>query len=183
MKSQVSSRERAAGILRQLGRAPGSPLPPEAVREAGELSRLHRERGFLTGSQWRRANALSARIRAGTPGKGCSVYVMQDADSRIKIGKSVEPAKRLKSIQTGQGRKVSLIREYQFPNEDAAFTVESSLHRRLSRFRLMGEWFSPEALPRLDSMMDSTVDSTKTSGSRPTSPPSSRLISRPEEGS
>ena len=183
----MNSRERAAGILRQLGRAPGSPLPPEAVREAGELSRLHRERGFLTGSQWRRANSLSARIRAEIPGKGCSVYVMQDADSRIKIGKSVEPEKRLKSIQTGQGRKVSLIREYRYPNEDTAFTVESSLHRRLSRFRLMGEWFSPEALPRLDSMMDSMKPAGSLPISRPTSqsisPPSSRSTSRPEKGS
>ena len=149
--------KRAEGVLRRLARVSGNPLPaslPEGVvREARELSRIHRERGFLTGSQWRRANALASRIGAD-PGRGCSVYVMQDADSRIKVGISVDPEKRLKTIQTGQGRKVSLIREYPYPDERSAFAVESSLHRRLSRFRMMGEWFSPEALSRLDSIME-----------------------------
>lgn len=70
------------------------------------------------------------------------LYLIQDSRSGdIKIGRSKDPYKRLKQLQTGSSSKLNLIGVY--PN---CGWREKSLHMMLESFRLEGEWFREEAL-------------------------------------
>lgn len=60
-------------------------------------------------------------------GGGCSV---------VKIGRAINPAKRLGSIQTGNPNRLFLLHI-----EPGAGALERDVHARLSAGRLEGEWF------------------------------------------
>lgn len=65
------------------------------------------------------------------------LYIIQsDLTGMIKIGRSINPVKRLKQLQTGNPNKLKLIAS--FKNQG---WKEKHLHEKLSRFRLEGEWF------------------------------------------
>jgi hypothetical protein len=72
----------------------------------------------------------------------CYVYFWQDADNRrqIKIGRTNDPAKRLKTFQTAQAENIRLIAVFRCINDRAA---EKMLHDRFDRERIRrnGEWF------------------------------------------
>lgn len=63
-----------------------------------------------------------------------------DADS-VKIGFSVDPAKRVRQLQTGHATKLTV-----FYSEEVALdkvrALEKIIHRTLSHRRQKGEWFS-----------------------------------------
>ena len=73
------------------------------------------------------------------------LYIIQsDLTGMIKIGRSINPQKRLKQLQTGNPNKLKLIAL--FENQG---WKEKILHERLSTFRLEGEWFKYECVGSL----------------------------------
>ena len=66
----------------------------------------------------------------------CYTYAIWDGEY-VKIGKSCShPKRRMDTLQTGNPRQLSLLAY-------SATLSESDVHKRLSRWRVRGEWFSP----------------------------------------
>ena len=67
-----------------------------------------------------------------------SLYIIQsDMSGNIKIGRSKDPQKRLKQLQTGNPNKLKLIAFF-----EGEGWKEKIIHEKLRRYRLKGEWFS-----------------------------------------
>ncbi len=66
------------------------------------------------------------------------LYIIQsDKSGMIKIGRSKDPNKRLKQLQTGNPNKLKLIASF----KDMGWR-EKLLHERLSEWSEQGEWFN-----------------------------------------
>jgi hypothetical protein len=75
------------------------------------------------------------------------IYVVQRGqDGPIKIGMTTRLSVRLKQLQTGSSEPLIVIRKLYLSDFEAAF------HANLREFRLQGEWFSKDALIKLDSI-------------------------------
>lgn len=70
------------------------------------------------------------------------IYVITDG-LHSKIGISVNPERRLKSLQTGSAKPLRLLRMYEVSTRRKALKIEKQLHRMFwqSRCRINGEWF------------------------------------------
>lgn len=67
------------------------------------------------------------------------IYLIQCLeDGRYKIGISKHPEKRILQLQTGNSSELKLLAKYHTENYSY---IEGVLHRRLSHYRKMGEWF------------------------------------------
>ncbi len=95
-------------------------------------------------ARWRR------RDRASGPKLSARyVYVIARTDRRgrpvgpTKIGITKDPRQRLRTLQTANPRPLVLCKTFRVLR---AAELEREVHRRLSRFRMKGEWFalSPE---------------------------------------
>jgi len=65
------------------------------------------------------------------------LYLIQsDKTGMIKIGRSKNPQRRLKTLQTGNPNQLRLIYVY-----EGKGYLESSVHEELDRWRRKGEWF------------------------------------------
>lgn len=68
------------------------------------------------------------------------VYFIQPVDGGpVKIGKSEDPRKRLREIQTGHPAKLQIVGLI-----DGDESLERELHRKFAHLRLEGEWFALE---------------------------------------
>ena len=65
------------------------------------------------------------------------VYVISDGDA-FKIGVSKNPQKRLKTLQTGNKKKLTL--EF-CEHKNEPYKIETIVHRTLNEYRTEGEWF------------------------------------------
>lgn len=69
--------------------------------------------------------------------KGDFLYFIQAKGSgRIKIGRSKNPQRRLKTLQTGNASQLKMV-----ANLDGLGWREKDLHNTLKKWRLKGEWF------------------------------------------
>lgn len=69
---------------------------------------------------------------------GDHLYFMQEQGTGlIKIGRSVDPKRRLRTLQTGNGKTIRLIAVF-----EGRGVEELYLHEHLKRWRVKGEWFS-----------------------------------------
>ncbi len=73
-------------------------------------------------------NAMPARI-----------YVMENDDGLVKLGRSLDPDKRRRTLESGTGRNVHLC--HTTPLRDDSSYVEAAAHRILADKRKAGEWF------------------------------------------
>lgn len=78
----------------------------------------------------------SQNTRASAAQRGAHLYVIQSAGGMIKIGRSSDPTKRLRSLQTSSGFRVKVAAVFEGRGED-----ERGIHYALSAHRLSGEWF------------------------------------------
>lgn len=70
------------------------------------------------------------------------LYFIQSKETgHIKIGRSVNPEKRIKALQTGSHRQLRLIASFQ----DMGWR-EPELHEYLKKWRVSGEWFDVECV-------------------------------------
>ena len=68
-------------------------------------------------------------------------FIQAHKTGMIKIGRSKDPNKRLKSLQTGSGDKLKLIAVFEGQGHR-----EFELHDRLASYRKQGEWFDYECV-------------------------------------
>lgn len=85
------------------------------------------------------------------------LYVLGELYStNVKIGKSVNPGSRLKTLQTGHPGTLIL---QAFCLHKSPYT-EREIHRRLEESKISGEWFSltPEVIKVISEMREQKVD-------------------------
>lgn len=71
------------------------------------------------------------------------LYIIGSTDPPYKVGISVNPAKRLRALQTGYPLPLQI--HYQVATEyNRCKLLETALHRNLQSFRCNGEWFNLE---------------------------------------
>ena len=70
----------------------------------------------------------------------CFVYFMDDGEF-IKIGKAKSISARKRTLQTSNARNLSVAYVIPCKSEEAAFYVESFLHKTYRRYQMNGEWF------------------------------------------
>ncbi len=81
----------------------------------------------------------------------CYVYFIQEKTTlSIKIGSSVKPTNRLKSLKTANPNGLDLIGI--IPGDA---DVEREFHKRFAEHRLEGEWFDKEILNDVKSILES----------------------------
>lgn len=67
-----------------------------------------------------------------------AVYFIQSGgNGPVKIGKSIDPEARLRSLQTSHATELTLIRVV-----GGGHAAESWLHKRYDKLRIRGEWFA-----------------------------------------
>lgn len=88
------------------------------------------------------------------------VYFIQSGSKRgpIKIGKSINPEKRLKELQTGSHKELRLIAKIPCSSDTHAFHLEKMLHMRFKKFRINGEWFRAFKLKRIPEVRQSEIN-------------------------
>ena len=82
------------------------------------------------------------------------IYLIQNLNNGfVKIGRSANPQKRLRQLQTGSGDKLTLLRTYSVANDVA---MERRLHSMFWQSKKKGEWFnfpSPDYLAFIDEFL------------------------------
>lgn len=84
------------------------------------------------------AQEIAGRLRSKT-----AVYTIFDGKN-YKIGISNNPIKRFSSLQTGNPKKLSLIKVVWFDTRELALKEEKQIHKELKKSGhwVHGEWFS-----------------------------------------
>jgi hypothetical protein len=72
--------------------------------------------------------------------EGYIYFVQGESGGPIKIGHSIDPEKRIKELQTGYPDMLKLL--FMIPGSEER---ERQVHKMLSKHRLNGEWFRPDA--------------------------------------
>lgn len=62
-----------------------------------------------------------------------------------KIGVSIAPERRLRHLQTANWKQLQLYKEFECPGRKAFF-IESTIHRKLEKKILLGEWIDISAI-------------------------------------
>jgi hypothetical protein len=75
-------------------------------------------------------------------GPGYIYFIENTHDSLIKIGKSLNPSKRLKELQTGSGFELRLIAQKYCSK---MLKMEQHLHKKFEEDQMEGEWFLPSS--------------------------------------
>ena len=85
--------------------------------------------------------------------KNDNLYIIQsDVTGMIKIGRSKDPQKRLKQLQTGNPSRLKLIASFKGEG-----WKEKILHENLKKYRLEGEWFSYDCVGRIPEGMNEQI--------------------------
>lgn len=71
---------------------------------------------------------------------GSNVYFISDGEF-IKIGKANNVERRMKELQTGNPKKLEILKIIKCSNEQEAYELERFLHSILHSVQSFGEWF------------------------------------------
>lgn len=82
-----------------------------------------------------------------TPG---FIYIITDG-TNIKIGNSKDPQKRCKQLQTSNPNNLSIVGFYP---SDTPQLAEKLIHKRLSEYQVLGEWFDLEPKRAISLILD-----------------------------
>ena len=74
------------------------------------------------------------------------VYFFQAADTRVKIGKSEDPRRRLRDLKSLAGKLTVL----GVMPSDEPLAEERSIHRKFAKHHIEGEWFNSTVRAELD---------------------------------
>ena len=69
------------------------------------------------------------------------VYAITDGSTH-KVGKAVSLQKRIKQLQTGNGKQLRVVCFCRVRDDREAYELESAVHKSLDEYRMTGEWFS-----------------------------------------
>lgn len=67
--------------------------------------------------------------------------ITEEKPKRIKIGKSGNPEKRIKALQTGCPYKLKLLGSIKCKNNRDSINIEKAAHAFFGDYRVIGEWF------------------------------------------
>ena len=88
----------------------------------------------------------------------CYVYLIQETYTKtirgecaVKIGLAVDPLRRVRELQTGNARRLHLFMKIGPMSDKHAVQTEKSLHKRVKKWRLVGEWFEPCVIKMMQS--------------------------------
>ncbi len=122
------------------------------IEAAKSLCKQYIVKESLTDPQWRYVNALVYRskpdVLVSRKVKNVSkyyVYLISSGDF-IKIGYSNSPGSRLRELQVGNPRLLSMIGQSVFSDRVGAKSGEASLHKRYRAYKARGEWFDSSIL-------------------------------------
>lgn len=77
------------------------------------------------------------------PQKKYFVYVISDGTA-VKVGRSDDPKRRLKGLQTGNPRSLEIVHVVEFSTELESARYEKHLHTVFASRKAHGEWFAIE---------------------------------------
>ena len=122
----------------------------EDKRHALELGLAYMRKGYFLKNERIDAEILVSKYqkeaKARVIEKSHYLYAIGD-DENLKIGMSVNPSQRLKSLQTSSPRPLSIKwQKYCAEDSKEAFRQEKKLQRRLKRYHISGEWYSIKCL-------------------------------------
>ncbi len=69
------------------------------------------------------------------------LYCLTDGEN-YKIGWAVDPDKRLKQLQTGNPRPLTMHSRLKCKNTAQAMMRERNLHKKHRKYKVLGEWFT-----------------------------------------
>ena len=88
----------------------------------------------------RELNIFSRKLDTKTKSQDCYVYIMKDKDDTKKIGRSINPKKRGRTLMA-QDDQIKLLYKFKFPSVDIAHKIEKKLHEEYVSKQINGEWF------------------------------------------
>jgi hypothetical protein len=66
-----------------------------------------------------------------------NLYLMQTTSGGLKVGRSADPARRRRVLETASGRKIVVLSVL-----NGRGAMEAEIHQRLAACRRLGEWFA-----------------------------------------
>lgn len=69
-------------------------------------------------------------------------FLKNHANNTVKIGRTKDPIKRLRTLQTGNSDKLELL----YIIEDVEDSFETFVHEICARYHISGEWFAGDVL-------------------------------------
>ena len=73
-------------------------------------------------------------------------FILDTASNAVKIGKANNIEQRMSDLQTGNPNPLKLIHQIECESEKQSFLLEQTLHKKLEKVRLIGEWFRYDEL-------------------------------------
>jgi hypothetical protein len=85
------------------------------------------------------------------------IYIITNGEA-YKVGISKDPSKRIKNLQTGSARDLTIVEVYKVP-EELVFKLEKQCHARVqSYYPKRGEWFLTDNLWHLRVLVEEILD-------------------------
>ena len=102
------------------------------------------------------ADRIAGPVRGSR--EGTYVYAVTDGDA-VKIGIAKNIDSRIKGMQTGNYRDITLLKGWFVGEERVARLAERNVHESLARLHLNGEWFKRDGfdLAAVDAVIDNLV--------------------------
>lgn len=87
------------------------------------------------------------------------IYIITDGDNNFKIGVTKkDPEKRLKQLQTGHPKKLTIVSTFKVPAEKV-FYLEKEAHKTVQyKYQKRGEWFKNGNGWHINVMVDSVCE-------------------------
>jgi hypothetical protein len=81
------------------------------------------------------------------------IYIITNGED-YKVGVSVNPQKRLKQLQTGNSKKLSIVNTFEVPADDV-YKMEKEAHKEIQIcYEKRGEWFKKASAWHINVLVD-----------------------------
>jgi predicted GIY-YIG superfamily endonuclease len=81
------------------------------------------------------------------------VYIITNGED-YKVGVSVDPEKRLKQLQTGNSKKLSIVSTFEV-SKKVVFAMEKEAHKLIcAKYQKSGEWFKGASAFHINLLVD-----------------------------
>ena len=126
------------------------------AQAAIDLFRYYQRAGYWSAKQKRYVCYLlkKRKVMASSLNKGDYKLYAIAAIDQVKLGFSLNPKRRMKTLQTANAHTLNILWEYPAgKTQKAAKGAERSLHNYCKEYRLNGEWFKPEVMRKVNNFV------------------------------
>jgi hypothetical protein len=74
----------------------------------------------------------------------CVYVISEGKQGPVKVGVANNPNTRVRELQSGNPKRLSLANWWKMPDRATAFSVEKEILGEMARYRLMGEWIDAD---------------------------------------